>query len=199
MLFRSMFCWQARTGFADLIAGTPADPPAELRTLEQHLQGCASCRAEVDSLRRVSLLVAETAISGAPAHPDTDEFANRILREGRARAASIQSRPIPNAMFHMRRPLPLAAALCLMVAAVTLTHFTGGVALEGRVPAAVAAASAPIINDGNDAIEDGVVPPREIPFVVREDLVGARRGSIPLTTYVLEPAPVEKPVMRASL
>jgi len=43
------------------------------------------------------------------------------------------------------------------------------------------------------------VAPEEIPFTVDEDLVGTRRGRIPATTYVLEPAPEERPVMRASL
>jgi hypothetical protein len=77
-----------------------------------------------------------------------------------------------------------------MVAAVVLSHlFSGGLPAGGIVSGPPAAASeTTAANDLNDRI----VAPQEVPFVVHEDLVGARRGRIPLTTYVLEPAPDEQ-------
>jgi len=196
-----MFCWQARLRFSEMVEPALAPRAASDRSgrLFRHLTSCPACRQELEGQRRVAALVAESAqtFSSAASPLSRDVFADQVLCAARARKASVER-------FAPPRPLPLAAALVLMVGAVALAHIAGG----GQVGTPVSPASNQVLQSAaataathgaGDALDDGVVPPREIPFVVQKDLVGARRGSIPLTTYVLEPAPDVKPVMRASL
>jgi len=200
-----MYCWQARTQFADRI-DRPALSSAAQSRLDRHLAACGSCRAEVEALRGVRSLLADAASAeiaalsrSRPARLDDALFEQMILRKARAR----QAPPGPQ-LPSFARPIPLGAALSLMIAAVALAHFLVGadVAVQGSQSAPALAASSSHdrpqgLND--EGLDDSVVPPREVPFVLQQDLVGARRGSIPLTTYVLEPAPREKPILRASL
>jgi hypothetical protein len=80
----------------------------------------------------------------------------------------------------------------VVVAAATTLALLGGAPPRDAGPAVTA--------EFQEDLNDGVAPPAEIPFTIREDLVGEHRGTIPLTTYVLEPAPAdEAPVVRASL
>jgi hypothetical protein len=83
-----------------------------------------------------------------------------------------------------------------MAASGALALLLGGQPVpRAGVPAdSVADTATPMESD-----DDLVTAPREIPFTVEMDLVGERRGTIPLTTYVLEPAPRQTAVLRASL
>jgi anti-sigma-K factor RskA len=75
----------------------------ERAELERHLETCASCRAEVQSLREVSGLLAHAAPPAAP----PAELRERVLREAR------QVRPL---MPRRRAILPWAAAAAVVLA-----------------------------------------------------------------------------------
>ena len=216
-----MFCWQARRGFVEKLEGITGGAGSPL---ERHLSGCAGCCAELEGLRQLRTILSESARSSAiftgativTNATDATPFEERVLRLARSRAARSQGDAAHGAYDGRRSwlvslpgplaALPVAAAFSLMVGAVLLSHFLGGGVPAGSpTPAAAAATSQTAA--AND-LDDRIVAPQEVPFVVQEDLVGARRGRIPLTTYVLEPAPDEqtadragagKPVMRASL
>ncbi len=128
----------------------------------------------------------------------------------------------------IRRPAPLqaAAAAAIMVLAGVIAVMYGGLApFRDASPSMAARESEPAAWDYErdyeldhemagdldrlaaydaDAMEadrrdlDVLMPEREVPFSLRQDLVGVRSGRIPATTYVLEPAPDESAVMRAS-
>jgi hypothetical protein len=177
-----MFCWEARQAMDRGDAGWIVS--GERRRLHEHFGRCAACREERARRDRLTGLVREAGRVASPAAPDGFEMA--VLRAARARAAA---RPAPAAGAWLR-PLPAAAALLVVVAATTL-------ALVGGAPRGAGTA---VTAEFQEDLNDGIAPPAQIPFTIQEDLVGEHRGTIPLTTYVLEPAPAERaPVMRASL
>lgn len=184
-----MFCWQARKGFADRIDGVLDGD------LQRHLDACPACRADLEGLGRAALIVSE---SKRVPPIETLSFEDRVLREGRARLAAARI-SVPTRV-SLLRPVPLGAAVLFLMAAGSAAYFLDGA--SARL-ATVPAASVTAVGDtASTDLEDRLVAPPDVPFVVHEDLVGARRGRIPLTTYVLEPAPDEKagtPVLRASL
>jgi len=220
-------CRQVNRSLADFIDGGPADggegPARVLRSMvEAHLRVCGACAAEAAAMTRIA---AEVAAAGAVAPGSAvtgSGFEQRVLAAARARRASGAAddtvprfRPPARAnRYALRRPTPLqaAAALAIMVLAGVLAVFYGGfdpespavarhetgtwdedlLESDGRLSAYDDAAGFA----GDD--RDRLVPVREVPFSLRQDLVGVRSGRIPATTYVLEPAPDDSAVMRAS-
>jgi len=203
-----MYCWQARQQFADWIDQGAAPPRA--RRVGAHLASCASCRLEVERLSDVARLVGESAWPRRADAPEAEsrgiwapaELERRLLREIRARAASARPQPRPRLLF----TAPAAAAVLLMLGASAAAHY-----LSGSSSLSVSRPDSATVSNPTDLrlASDARRPPqddlrddlavREVPFTVQEDLVGARRGRIPLTTYVLEPAPEPARVLRASL
>jgi hypothetical protein len=121
-----------------------------------------------------------------------------------------------------RRPAPLqavAAAAIMLFAGVVAVLYGGFTATREPAPTTAALSRDTVAwddestdpwsqtraaRDLDDAMSldldqlDVLLPAREVPFTLRQDLVGIRSGRIPATTYVLEPAPDESAVMRAS-
>jgi len=147
-------------------------------------------------LARVSEMVAEAArIPGPVLRPSESEaFEASVLRA--ARSSDDRKRLEPRSGWLGTASIAAAASLMLVVAMAALLMGAPG------APGAASIAAAGVAGGSSGPApveEDPLVGPREVPFTYVEDLVGARRGRIPLTTYVLEPAPDEKPVVRASL
>ena len=165
------------------------------RALARHLAACAACRAEQETLGQLVTLLAEAA---PLIRLDGGQFADRLMATiGARRRASAEepSRgPDPFAWSGFR-PASALPALCLMLAAGVMALYLSGQAIPGSATRLAATAS-PVTQV--DDYHDSLKPPREVPFSVEEDLVGTRRGTIPLTTYVLEPAPKEAPIVLAS-
>jgi hypothetical protein len=154
------------------------------------------CSDELDRLERLSRLVAEAA---PRLRVDADLFETQLMREIQTRARGASARPRPVVTFAPwpgLGPASLAAALLVMAVCGVLAVLVGGQPVPRGGPAGVAAVTE---SRNTDEYEDAVTSPREIPFTVETDLVGARRGTIPLTTYVLEPPPEQSTVVRASL
>ena len=134
-------------------------------------------------------------------------FEDRLMREIRSRRAGADggTRPVMQPRLDWTRetlsPTPLAAALTIMVAAGLAGLYLGGyVATKGFTPRLVSSASDRAGNEvavSRTGQADDLIS-REVPFTIRQDLLGQRRGRIPLTTYVLEPAPHESTVVQAS-
>lgn len=199
-----MFCWEARAALDRQEAGWLA--AGEARRLLSHLAGCAACSGErrrredlVSLLRETGRIEPLTAPAG---------FEAAVLRAARARGRA-QERPIPRSLRRLA-PFPVAAAAAVVMTALMLSVLRGpvprpdpatsnpAVAQDLSAEASVGedfVSSSSLLDDGDDRI----APPREIPFTIREDLVGSRRGRIPMTTYVLEPPPAQAAVVRASL
>jgi hypothetical protein len=196
-----MFCWQARRWIARL-AGAPvaSSGSPDRKVLEDHIASCARCRARSDRLGRLSFLMAQSA---PRLHLDGKLFEDRLMREIRTRAAHSRLRPAgrPDPVVSFTpwpglRPAALVVAVSLMAASGALALLLGGQPMPREaIPTDSVAQTATQMESGDDL----VAAPREIPFTVEMDLVGERRGTIPLTTYVLEPAPRPAAVMRASL
>ncbi len=214
-----MFCFVARRRFADDLEGTLRGRRRE--DLARHLGSCASCRGERASQARIAQILGDESRAGAGVGSNPRlaiGFEERLMREIRSRAAgadrpSVEGRQGRQAWTREAlSPTPLAAALTIMAAAGLAALYLGGyVATEGFTPRIVssAPAGAPWA-DGSDAEPGGdrlalsrtgqgdELTPREVPFRIRQDLLGQRRGKIPLTTYVLEPAPDESTVVQVS-
>lgn len=147
-----------------------------------------------DRLEGVARLVADAA---PRMRVDPDQFDERVMREIRARRSAPSRQPLLFPQPDALRPLALAAAVALMVVAGALSLMLG--VPSSPSPAVPATQASFQTDDAADPLEDAVSLPREVPFMVEGDLVGARRGTIPLTTYVLEPPPEQAAVVRASL
>jgi anti-sigma factor RsiW len=197
-----MFCWEARAALDRQEVGWLAG--AEARRLQAHIEACAGCRTEHDRRGRLASLVSDAGRVESPVAPQGFEAA--VMRAARARAAERpRGRKVHAAWL---APLPVAAAASVVVAGLLLALLRGPAAERPLVQLrpGEAQTSGPV-ETGDDSlaasladdVDDQIAPPREIPFTVREDLVGDRRGRIPMTTYVLEPPPVEGAVVRASL
>ncbi|HEY3176166.1 MAG TPA: hypothetical protein VGK94_10470 [Candidatus Polarisedimenticolia bacterium] len=168
--------------------------------LRDHLAACSGCLEERDRLERLATLL---ALEAPRLHVDGGIFEARLMREIRSRTdlrPARRDRPTLLAAWSSLKPASLGAALCLMAAAGALALVLQGQPVPSTsVPAGATVGASSQADVDDDDGGDLVTPPREIPFTVERDLVGARRGTIPLTTYVLEPAPDQTPVMRASL
>lgn len=193
-----MRCWGARGVLADLIEGSPSG--ARSRRAKQHVDSCPACRAMHDDLLRMSILAREAGQDLTSGAMVAAGFEERLMREIRSRSDGGSLRA---AAPLLRKPLPLGAAIILMSASVLLAlYFSGYVATDGFTPRLVAGGAGELVS--SETADAGVrgdldtLMPREVPFTLRQDLVGSRRGRIPLTSYVLEPAPEESAVVRAS-
>jgi len=187
-----VFCWNARRQFADSIDARLGALAG--RRLEAHLAACVRCSGEYDALTAVAQAVGDAARPDAIRPPA--DFEARLF-------AAIRSRhPAPAPAFALPATFPLAASIVLMVAAALIAALAVGPG-DSALLSPPAVSSPPVsglrAEPGDDPSADRLAPPEEIPFTLHEDLVGTRRGRIPSTTYVLEPAPEERPVMRASL
>jgi hypothetical protein len=193
-----MFCWEARASLDRQEAGWLA--AGEARRLQAHLTICAVCSADRRRREDLVALVRESGRAVALAAPDG--FEASVLRAARARAAASAPVAAPRALPWLA-PFPVAAAAAVVMAALMLSVLRAP-APENRQasPPALASTDADDMMSALSPIDDGddrIAPPREIPFTIRQDLVGTRRGRIPSTTYVLEPPPAETMVVRASL
>jgi hypothetical protein len=191
-----MFCWEARASLDRQEAGWLA--AGEARRLQAHLTGCAACSGERRRRDELVALVREAGRAGPSMAPQG--FEASVLRAVRARSASAPATPRP--AFRLS-PFPVAAAAAVVLAALALS-LLGGPAPgrpERALPAVASADTDDLLSGASlaDDVDDRIVPPREIPFTIREDLVGTRRGRIPMTTYVMEPPPADAVVVRASL
>ena len=203
-----MLCLMARREIA-LSSARPAGAglsTARQQALAHHLSSCAGCRAEQERVERLLTLLASAAPSFAP---PSDQFTDRLMaaieqrKRSAARAPSTGS-PRPVAVWPVVepfawtgfRPAAVLPALCLMLAAGVMALYLSGQASIGLTPR-LAVSTAGSVGSADD-YQDSLKPPREVSFSVEEDLVGMRRGTIPLTTYVLEPAPKDAPVVLAS-
>lgn len=180
-----MLCFMARR----YLAAGERQPALAL-----HLASCAGCRAEE---RRVGQLLTLLAEPAPPMRLQSDHFTQRVMvaiQKQKSSPASFTWAALrPAAGFRLSMALP---ALCLMLAAGAMALLLSGQAVpvgETRL-----AGSSTTTLTAGDEYQDSLRPPREVPFSVEEDLVGRRRGTIPLTTYVLEPAPKDAPVVLAS-
>ena len=180
-----MLCVMARRYLA---AGD--DPGAG--ALARHLASCPGCRSERDRLRELLTML---SVAAPPLRVDETQFTDRLMSTIRARERAAVPQPASFG-WALLRPITVLPALCLMLAAgFTALYLSGDVS---PVPSERMAANASLQDAPVDEYQDTLRPPREIPFTVDQDLVGTRRGSIPLTTYVLEPAPREEPIRLAS-
>lgn len=194
-----MFCWQVRRRFADMMEA--GDDP-RLTGAQAHVDACQDCRHELQALSGVAEIVGAEARAWPGSTPLTDPVAFEHAVFSRARATQRDGAQGPALLSRIEPPIPrwrglvptIASAAAIMALAVAASLFVG-TSPEGILPTHVALEDWP----EQEQASDQLAPPREIPFTIREDLVGARTGTIPATTYVLEPAPVEKAVMRASL
>jgi len=198
-----MFCWEVRAALDRQEVGWLAS--GEARRLQAHIEACATCRATRDRRLDLTALVRDAGRLEDPVAPAGFEAA--VMRAARARGKA--ARPAPQSLpAAWPSPLRIAAASLVVAAALALALLNGPAAGRPSAPSLVSGARpAPAIGAGDDAlaasladdVDDQIAPPREIPFTVREDLVGYRQGRIPMTTYVLEPPPTEAVVVRASL
>ncbi|MFQ5701798.1 MAG: hypothetical protein ACE5HU_08145 [Acidobacteriota bacterium] len=203
-----MFCWQARRRLADPARPPlPHDPDKE-DALAQHLRGCEACRLFEQDQAWIAALAGEAGQAPGLASPgmEGDRFEKRVLDRIGALAAATQG-PIgsePTIMPASGWPLAVrvsAAFSILLVAALAAGVTRGPRQTTPGSPEDPLLTMARIDDLGAavDAVEpDAILPPREIPFTIREDLVGIRHGRIPAVTYVLDPPPTESAVMRAS-
>ena len=180
--------------------------PARQQRLAHHLSSCDGCRAEQERVGSLLTLLASAAPSFAP---QPDQFTDKLMaaiqerKRGVAHAPS-SGTPRPIAAWPVVepfawagfRPAAVLPALCLMLAAGVMALYLSGQTGAGLTPRLVASAAGS--SGSADDYQDSLKPPREVSFSVEEDLVGMRRGTIPLTTYVLEPAPKDAPVVLAS-
>ncbi|HET6373463.1 MAG TPA: hypothetical protein VFG76_09150 [Candidatus Polarisedimenticolia bacterium] len=190
---------------ADLIEG--ALPRGVLDGVERHLLGCAGCRDARDASVRVMQHVKDAGrvpvVSTAPGPAALDDFETRLMREIRARV----SRPEPYreaSIGWSQRPAAVAAAMVLMLGAGLAALYLGGYVTK-MSPGGFTPRLQATLGDGTAGSDPGAVDEavddlatEEIPFLVHRDLVGPVRGRFPATTYVLEPAPDESDVRRAS-
>jgi len=210
-----MSCRQVRKNLVDLVDGVLAADGRD--RMEEHLRACVPCAAERDATSRVaSMLAAAGAVASGPAVTGPG-FEQRVLASVRARgnapapADGILVRfPQRWQLPVIRRPAPLqaaAAAAIMVLAGVVAVLYGGFTASRDAGPAIASYAPDREAGSWDDADVDAayemsdldlVMPAREVPFSLRQDLVGVRSGRIPATTYVLEPAPDESAVMRAS-
>lgn len=193
-----MFCWQVRWHMSDLIEGDLSGAPAP--RLRSHLEGCESCRVQLGEMERVASLVKECGsdpLSPGSIREAAVGFEDRVLRELRARSLGAH-RAQADPRFLMA-PVPLGIAIVSLAVVLVLGLYFGGlVATDGFGPKLVA--SGPDTETRTPAAS-AAFDEADIPFLVRQDLVGPRRGRIPTVTYVLEPAPEEpdeEAVLRAS-
>ncbi len=184
-----MHCFNARRHFADSIEGVLAADTG--RRLRDHLASCARCASEHEALAAIALAVGDAG--RAIQTPAPGDFETRLFAAIRTRSQA------PAARWALPAALPLAVSVLIMIAAAVLSLTGSGPARSVPLPApGLTAGALPPDAAGDDAV-DRLAPPEEIPFTLDEDLVGTRRGRIPATTYVLEPAPEERAVLRASL
>lgn len=193
-----MRCWTARRRLADLLEGTLAE--SARASLDLHLAACADCRGERVRQEGVVHLLREAARSERPA-VDAGALERRVMASVRTERPSQRHATGLEAFL---RPAPLAAALVVMVVGgLTGLYLSGGGAGPGAGAAGIATGPSEDAWDRPadrpaDPVETDVTALDEVVFRVRQDLVGHRRGRIPLTAYVLEPAPDEPAVVRAS-
>ncbi len=195
-----MRCWRVRWSMSDLIEDTLSEPM--LRQVRKHLDSCVRCREQIDSLTSVASLVKDSGQNFARPIEDPDgpsAFEDRLMRAIWSRALKVPVRD-RNPLQNLRRPVPLGAAVIVLAAILLLGFYFGGmVVTDGFAPRLTVTdrqdptSKPPELTAGLE-----VTDPPEVPFLLRQDLVGTRRGRIPLTTYVLEPAPEDDAVLRAS-
>ncbi|MGH9867748.1 MAG: hypothetical protein ACREAA_06240 [Candidatus Polarisedimenticolia bacterium] len=186
-----MFCWEARAALDRTEAGWVAG--SELRRLQAHLDRCPDCHENRSRRERLTTLVRDAGRIEPPLVPDGFEMT--VLRAARARRRELA--PSSPAMPRLA-PLPAAAALVVVLASAVLAMLGG--APSGAGPQQASLGASPSEMDDSFELDDRLAAPAEIPFVVRQDLVGDRRGRIPMTSYVMEPPPAQPAtIMRASL
>lgn len=214
-------CRQVKRNLVDYIdGGLSRETRAQI---EAHLRLCVPCAEERDAMSGIaSIIAAAGAVAPGPAVTGLG-FEQRVMaslrdRQSDAPGSLVSFRPPVWPGFPVfRRPAPLqaAAAAVIMVLAGVIAVLYGGFTASRDV------SQAPVISrndaglwddvtrnagfdgyDTDNALSNGdldmLVPVREVPFSLRQDLVGVRSGMIPATTYVLEPAPDDSAVMRAS-
>ena len=189
---------------------------------------CAAERDAMSGIAATVAAAAAVAPGLAVTGPGFEQRVLASLRAGRKAGAVVDGSALRvrgSAWPVLRWPAPLsaAAAVAIMLLAGVLAALYGGFATSPSIdtPPAIAANDTGVWDDElldmaraddgaatralyNDAVGldmrdlDMVMPAREVPFSVRQDLIGVRSGRIPATTYVLEPAPDESAVMRAS-
>ena len=192
-----MFCWQVRRALADQTHLRRTD------SVRRHLESCPSCRTESEEQARIAGLVAESGRLPASfeSRSAAVPFEQRVMAGLRERLEGLSAPPVrdPLGVTEARVPVHWAAAAALMILVTVMVIFLGDQGSSGSLSTA---GTPGIVADSrftdNDHLTDTVMPPPEIPFALRQDLVGVRTGRMPVTTYVLEPAPEEGSVMRAS-
>lgn len=187
-----MLCLMARRYLAADNGRSTGANTAPQWALARHLASCPGCRSEQERLGRLLTLLANAA---PPIRLEGDQFSIRLMATIRERQSAQRLRPEPFAWRGLR-PATVLPALCLMLVAGVMALYLSGQVIPG--PAARLASSSVTQVTSVDDYQDSLKPSREIPFSVEVDLVGTRRGTIPLTTYVLEPAPKEAPIVLAS-
>lgn len=185
-----MFCRTARRRIPDAIEGTLA--PGRRLALEHHLASCAACASIRNDAVTVSSLLADLPAEALPESVRRSSFEETVVR--RARIAGEASDPIIawRPSFHA---FPITAAAVLLLLAGVLAMSLSGMS-GSRPDTETRAANADPVPEDHPYVDR--IAPREIPFTFEADLVGIRRGRIPATTYVLEPAPEQDTVVRAS-
>jgi len=222
-----MFCWQARRGFAEKlegIAGLAGSP------LDRHLSGCAGCSAELEGLRQLRSLLLESARTSTLS-TEAAAFEERVLRLARSRAAREQTHGVQTHRDGGDEPgrapfRPPSSPLSPLSRCPSLRLFRSwwrpsySLISSAALSSAVLSRPAPRCplpppshhkRPRQTISDDRIVAPQEVPLSSRKISLERVAVRIPLTTYVLEPAPDEqgapshagtgagKPVMRASL
>lgn len=208
-------CRQVKKNLVDYIDGGLSRENRD--RIEAHLSLCVPCSEERDAMSGVaSIIAAAGAIVPGPAVTGP-AFEHRVLASLRDRQSGAPEHgslasfrpPVWPGFPVFRRPAPLqaaAAAVILVLAGVVALLYGGFTASrDASQPPMISRNDAGLWDDearnadfAGDEDLDMLVPVREVPFSLRQDLVGVRSGMIPATTYVLEPAPDDSAVMRAS-
>lgn len=208
-------CRQVKKSLVDFVDGGLSRENRD--QIEAHLRLCVPCAEEREAMSGIASIIA-AAGSVAPGTAVTGPaFEHRVLASLRDRQSGAPAQgslvsfrpPVWPGFPVFRRPAPLqaaAAAVIMVLAGVVAVLYGGFSALrDATQPPMISRSDTGLWDDETRNADfagyedlDMLVPAREVPFSLRQDLVGVRSGMIPATTYVLEPAPDESAVMRAS-
>ncbi len=209
-MMTTIACLLTRRRLADYLSGQLA--AGSRQRVTQHIASCERCAARVDQLQSVIGILGDAACVAVPdrLQPRLAAFEQRVLAIGRERGRLSRGEVSPAASM-WSRPVPAAAALgagLILAAGIIGISISGwpGNDPGGGLPASQTASLSQeailfpesILLDDESGPADWIRSPEEIPVVVYEDLVGERRARIPAVTYVMEPAPGNEGIVRAS-
>jgi anti-sigma-K factor RskA len=109
----------SHTDFQDLLAAyaVNAIDPADGRALDQHLETCAECRAELDALRDASGLLAHAATPAAPGNHVRAEILAKIRSESGRPKANVVTLPQRSVWPNLLKLAAAIAFIALLVGA----------------------------------------------------------------------------------